>query len=135
MHPSGLEQADLERKHIELIKAYGKDLRDVSEAFNRQKDKSATGRYLERNGPPLYCNMPPCSGALYWVCRVPALGLPERAKARLFLPVPASAHCLYYAPLAAATQSSHWPETLVPLFAQSLTRTPGRMLFARRCAA
>ena len=68
-------QADLERKHLELLKAYGKDLRDVQDTFTRQKAKSAEGFYLERDGPPLYMNMPPVSGALYW-----ARGLLDRVR-------------------------------------------------------
>ena len=70
MPPTGA-QADLERKHIELVRAFGKDLREVADIFSRQRSKSAAGRYLERNGPPLYTNMPPCSGALYWVRQPP----------------------------------------------------------------
>lgn len=58
---------------MELIQAYGKDLREVSELFARHRLKSAEGRYLERSGPPLFLNMPPCSGAIYW-----ARGLIER---------------------------------------------------------
>ena len=58
-------QADLERKHLELLKAYGKDLRDVQDTFTRQRAKSAEGFYLERDGPPLYMNMPPVAGALF----------------------------------------------------------------------
>ncbi|RPH15646.1 MAG: hypothetical protein CBC49_005055 [Alphaproteobacteria bacterium TMED89] len=68
-------QADLERKHLELLKAYGKDLRDVQDTFTRQRSKSAEGFYLERNGPPLYMNMPPVAGALYW-----ARGLLDRVR-------------------------------------------------------
>ena len=60
-------QADLERKHLELIKSYGADLRDVQDTFTKQKNLSAEGRYLERMGPPLYMNLPPVSGALFWV--------------------------------------------------------------------
>ena len=60
-------QADLERKHIDLLKAYNQDLRDVQDTFVKQKDQSAVGFYLEREGPPLYSNMPPVAGALYWV--------------------------------------------------------------------
>jgi dynein heavy chain len=60
-------QADLERKHLDLLKAYSSDLRDVQDIYTRQKDQSAVGFYLEREGPPLYCNMPPVAGAIYWV--------------------------------------------------------------------
>ena len=62
-----MSQADLERKHVELIKAYGNDLKDVQDTFNVQKSHSAPGKYLERQGPPLYVNMPPVSGALFWL--------------------------------------------------------------------
>ena len=68
-------QADLERKHLELLSAYGADLRDVQDTFTRQKDRSAEGFYLEREGPPLYDNMPPVAGALYW-----AKGLNDRVR-------------------------------------------------------
>lgn len=34
-------QADLERKHLELIKSYGADLRDVQDVFAKQKSLSA----------------------------------------------------------------------------------------------
>ena len=60
-------QADLERKHLDLLKAYGQDLRDVQDTFTREKAGSAIGFYLERDGPPLYMNMPPVAGALFWV--------------------------------------------------------------------
>ena len=66
-------QADLERKHLELLKAFGQDLRDVQDTFTRQKSHSAEGFYLEREGPPLYDNMPPVAGALFW-----AKGLQDR---------------------------------------------------------
>ena len=66
-------QADLERKNLELLKAYGTDLRDVQDTFTRQKSRSAEGFYLEREGPPLYDNMPPVAGALFW-----AKGLVDR---------------------------------------------------------
>ena len=59
-------QADLERKHLELLNAFGADLRDVQDTFTRQKSVSAEGFYLEREGPPLYDNMPPVAGALFW---------------------------------------------------------------------
>ena len=57
----------MERKHLELIKTYGTDLRDVQDTFTKQKNLSAEGRYLERMGPPLYMNLPPVSGSLFWV--------------------------------------------------------------------
>ena len=52
-------QAELERKQIDLIQAYAADLRDVADIFHRQRLISAKGKYLERDGPPLYVNMPP----------------------------------------------------------------------------
>ena len=58
--------SDLERKHVDLIKAYGNDLKDVQEIFTSMKEISAEGKYLQRDGPPLYVNMPPVSGALFW---------------------------------------------------------------------
>ena len=60
-------QADLERKHLDLLRAYADDLRDVQDTFSSQRATSAVGFYLEREGPPLYMNMPPVAGALYWV--------------------------------------------------------------------
>ena len=59
-------QADLERRQADLLRAYASDLKDVSEIFHRQRATSAAGKYLEREGPPLYVNMPPVSGALFW---------------------------------------------------------------------
>ena len=60
-------QSDLLRKQAELTVAYAVDLKGVQRLFLHQKDKSAEGFYLEREGPPLYCNMPPVAGAIYWV--------------------------------------------------------------------
>ena len=60
-------QADLERRQADLLRAYASDLKDVSEIFHRQRATSAAGKYLEREGPPLYVNMPPVAGALFWV--------------------------------------------------------------------
>ena len=39
----------------------------VQDTFNVQRQLSAPGKYLERQGPPLYVNMPPVSGALFWL--------------------------------------------------------------------
>ena len=39
----------------------------MQETFNLQRTLSAPGKYLERQGPPLYVNMPPVSGALFWL--------------------------------------------------------------------
>ncbi|GBG89561.1 hypothetical protein CBR_g49350 [Chara braunii] len=50
------DMADLEKKHIDLIRSYAHDLRDVQEIFNRQKDT-----------PCINKNSPPYSGAVYWV--------------------------------------------------------------------
>tara|TARA_B100000795_G_scaffold128167_1_gene95494 strand:- start:4475 stop:4948 length:474 start_codon:yes stop_codon:yes gene_type:complete len=60
-------QADLERRQADLLSAYASDIKDVSEIFHRQRGSSAGGKYLEREGPPLYINMPPVAGALFWV--------------------------------------------------------------------
>jgi hypothetical protein len=37
-------------------------LSDVRGTFAEQKGSSASGKYLERKGPPLYTNMPPVAG-------------------------------------------------------------------------
>ena len=39
----------------------------MQNTFSQQKAISAEGKYLERHGPPLYVNMPPVSGALFWL--------------------------------------------------------------------
>ena len=61
-------QADLESKHLELIRIFADELKSVQELFNRERDGAASvGKFFERDGPPLYVNMPPVSGALAWV--------------------------------------------------------------------
>ena len=61
-------QSDLEAKHLELIRVYAEELKEVQELFTREKTgTSSKGRFFERDGPPLYVNMPPVSGALAWV--------------------------------------------------------------------
>jgi len=61
-------QADLEAKHLELIRIYAEELKNVQELFTRDRDGAASkGKFFERDGPPLYVNMPPVSGALAWV--------------------------------------------------------------------
>ena len=60
-------QPDLLKKQSELVAAYAIDLRQVNKLFLSQRSKSAEGFYLEREGPPLYMNMPPVAGALFWV--------------------------------------------------------------------
>ena len=60
-------QSDLESKHVTLIKQYGNELKEVQELFNNNKARSRVGKHFERDGPPLYTNMPPVSGALSWV--------------------------------------------------------------------
>ena len=61
-------QSDLEAKHLELIRVYADELKSVQELFTRDKlGLSSKGKFFEREGPPLYINMPPVSGALAWV--------------------------------------------------------------------
>jgi dynein heavy chain len=60
-------QSSVERKHLDLITQYGNELRTVQDLFQQNRNASLLGRFYERDGPPLYTNMPPVSGALYWV--------------------------------------------------------------------
>jgi dynein heavy chain len=60
-------QSSVERKHLDLITQYGNELRAVQDLFQQNRNASLLGKYYERDGPPLYVNMPPVSGALYWV--------------------------------------------------------------------
>ena len=61
-------QSDLEMKHLELIRVYAEELKEVQELFTRDRHGAASkGKFFERDGPPLYTNMPPVSGALAWV--------------------------------------------------------------------
>jgi len=60
-------QSDLESKQISLIRRYGEELSEVQSIFNSSKLTSCAGKHFERDGPPLYINMPPISGALAWV--------------------------------------------------------------------
>ena len=61
-------QSDLEAKHLELIRVYAEELKEVQELFTLDKTgMSSKGKFFEREGPPLYINMPPVSGALAWV--------------------------------------------------------------------
>ena len=61
-------QADLEAKQLELIRIYAEELKQVQELFTRDRTGSASkAKFFERDGPPLYINMPPVSGALAWV--------------------------------------------------------------------
>jgi dynein heavy chain len=60
-------QADLELRHLALIKAFGADLQDVRTLFVNERYRSAAGKFYQRDGAPLYLNMPPIAGALYWV--------------------------------------------------------------------
>ena len=61
-------QSDLEAKHLDLIRVYAEELKAVQELFTRDKlGFSSQGKFFEREGPPLYINMPPVSGALAWV--------------------------------------------------------------------
>jgi len=60
-------QADLELRHIALIKAYGADLQEVRTLFLSERYRSNEGKFYERDGAPLYVNMPPVAGSLFWV--------------------------------------------------------------------
>ena len=61
-------QSDLESKNLELILVYAEELKEVQELFTHdQTGQSSKGKFFEREGPPLYINMPPVSGALAWV--------------------------------------------------------------------
>ena len=61
-------QSDLESRHLELILVYADELKEVQELFTRERTGfSSKGKFFEREGPPLYLNMPPVSGALAWV--------------------------------------------------------------------
>ena len=61
-------QSDLETKQLELILVYAEELKEVQELFTHdQTGQSSKGKFFEREGPPLYINMPPVSGALAWV--------------------------------------------------------------------
>eukprot|EP00965_Chrysotila_dentata_P017223 571652-Pleurochrysis_carterae.AAC.1 len=57
---------ELQRKTVDLIVAYSRDLKSVRDTFLGQRSLSAAGKFLERGGPPLYVNMPPVAGALFW---------------------------------------------------------------------
>ena len=59
MHCSDLAQ---------LIRFYAEELKEVQDLFTRDRDgASFKGKFFERDGPPLYINMPPIAGALAWV--------------------------------------------------------------------
>ena len=61
-------QSDLESKNLQLILVYAEELKEVQELFTHdQTGQSSKGKFFEREGPPLYINMPPVSGALAWV--------------------------------------------------------------------
>ena len=61
-------QSYLESKKLELILIYADELKEVQELFTRDKTGvSSKGKFFQREGPPLYTNMPPVSGALAWV--------------------------------------------------------------------
>ena len=61
-------QSDLESKKLKLILIYADELKEVQELVTRDKTGvSSKGKFFEREGPPLYTNMPPVSGALAWV--------------------------------------------------------------------
>lgn len=58
----GVIAADLERKHLDLVRNYGQDLKEVADTFRETKDS-----------PPLNKNAAPHSGRVTWV-----RGLKER---------------------------------------------------------
>lgn len=58
----GVIAADLERKHLDLVRDYGQDLKEVADTFRETKDN-----------PPLNKNAAPHSGRVTWV-----RGLKER---------------------------------------------------------
>ena len=58
----GVIAADLERKHLDLVRNYGQDLKEVADMFRETKDS-----------PPLNKNAAPHSGRVTWV-----RGLKER---------------------------------------------------------
>ena len=39
----------------------------MQQLFSRDRHSSIPGKFYEREGPPLFVNMPPVSGALAWV--------------------------------------------------------------------
>ena len=54
--------------HAQLIRFYAEELKEVQDLFTRDRDgASFKGKFFERDGPPLYINMPPIAGALAWV--------------------------------------------------------------------
>lgn len=63
----GVIAADLERKHLDLVRGYGQDLKEVADMFRETKDS-----------PPLNKNAAPHSGRVTWV-----RGLKERVGGRL----------------------------------------------------
>ena len=63
----GVIAADLERKHLNLVRNYGQDLKEVADMFRETKDS-----------PPLNKNAAPHSGRVTWV-----RGLKERVAGML----------------------------------------------------
>ena len=59
--------SDIEAKNLQLIYQYGEGLKEVQQLFSRDRHQSMMGKFYAREGPPLYTNMPPVSGALAWV--------------------------------------------------------------------
>ena len=59
--------SDIEAKNLQLIFQYGEGLKEVQQLFSRDRHASMPGKFYEREGPPLFVNMPPVSGALAWV--------------------------------------------------------------------
>ena len=60
-------QADLENKQIDLINDFSTELKRVQDMFTENRFRSYEGKFCERDGPPIFVNMPPIAGALAWV--------------------------------------------------------------------
>ena len=61
-HPDFIT-SDIEAKNLQLIYQYGEGLKEVQQLFSRDRHQSMAGKFYAREGPPLYVNMPPVSGA------------------------------------------------------------------------
>ena len=59
--------SDIEAKNLQLIYQYGEGLKEVQQLFSRDRHQSMAGKFYAREGPPLFVNMPPVSGALFWL--------------------------------------------------------------------
>ena len=77
----GVIATDLERKHLDLVRGYGQDLKEVADMFRETKDS-----------PPLNKNAAPHSGRVTWV-----RGLKERVGGGFcFLYACFLVHCSWY---------------------------------------